>query len=145
MNVFHWLAVNPENPSPVVILFGMRFKSAGICMIFVRFSIFSRSYFVILLPSIHNLLIIQGAILRNKQCIRSTIRCLIGLKYGNRSSSVHLTRVELTWRFLSASDLHSLQSSAFCQYFSKSFSINQSSISSKPPKFNLFSFKFALL
>jgi len=36
-------------------------------MVFARFSIFSRSRLVILLPSIHNFLIIQRAIPKNKQ------------------------------------------------------------------------------
>src|SRR5687767_5984459 len=114
-------------------------------MPFALSSINTRSDLLILPPSIHNLFTIHLAIPRKRQCIGSTIRCLIGLKYGNLNISDHRTRLAETWVSLSSRVLQYRQASAFVRCSSGSRSWNHSDISSNPPKFDVLPTTFALL
>src|SRR6185437_12301504 len=80
---------------------------------FAQFSISLRSDLESLPPSIHNFFTIHLAIPRKRQCIGSTIRCLIGLKYGNFNISDHRTRLAETWASLSSRVVQYRQASAF--------------------------------
>src|SRR2546425_12206657 len=80
---------------------------------FAQFSISLRSDLESLPPSIHNFFTIHLAIPRKRQCIGTTIRCLIGLKYGNLNISDHRTRLAETWASLSSRVVQYHQASAF--------------------------------
>src|SRR5277367_3310336 len=106
-------------------------------MFFALLSIISKSALEILLHPIHNFLMIHFAIPRNKLCMGSTTKCLIGSWYGNRSIFDHLTWVSLTWHLLSSSVFCCFHIAALRLCSSTSLVVNQFSMSSKPPKFGL--------
>src|SRR5207245_11057284 len=93
MKVFHWSAVNPENPSPVAILFGILPISDGTFILLARSCMISKCFIVNRFSSIHNWVTIHLAIPKNRQCIGSTIRNFVGLKYGSRYISDQRTKV----------------------------------------------------
>src|SRR5437764_14957995 len=74
MKVFHWSAVNPENPSPVAILFGILPISDGTFILLARSCIISKCFVINQFSSIHNWVTIHLAIPKNRQCIGSTIK-----------------------------------------------------------------------
>src|SRR5438067_11985896 len=90
MKVFHWSAVNPENPSPVAILFGILLISDGTFILLVHSCMISKCFVVNRFSSIHNRVTIHLAIPKNRQCIGSTIRNFVGSKYGSRYISDYL-------------------------------------------------------
>src|ERR1043166_8220701 len=92
MKVFHWSAVNPENPSPVAILFGILPISDGTFILLARSCMISKCFVVNRFSSIHNWVTIHLAIPKNRQCIGSTIRNFVGSKYGSRYVSETFVR-----------------------------------------------------
>ena len=96
MKVFHWLAVNPENPLPVAILFGILPISDGTFILLTRSCLISKCFVVNRFSSIHNRVPIHLAAPKNRQCIGSTIRNFVGSKYGSRYISDQRTKVSET-------------------------------------------------
>src|SRR6185437_11635212 len=86
MKVFHWSAVNPENPSPVAILFGILLISDGTFILLARSCMISKCFVVNRFSSIHNWVTIHLAIPKNRQCIGSTIRNFVGSKCSIKES-----------------------------------------------------------
>src|SRR5256714_505212 len=96
MKVFHWLAVNPENPSPVAILFGILPISDGTFILLAHSCMISKCFVVNRFSSIHNRVTIHLTIPKNRQCIGSTIRNFVGSKYESRYISDQRTKVSET-------------------------------------------------
>jgi len=96
MKVFHWSAVNPENPSPVAILFGILPISDGTFILLARSCIIAKFFIVNRFSSIHNRVTIHFAMPKNRQCMGSTIRNWVGSKYGSRYISDYRTKVSET-------------------------------------------------
>src|SRR5213592_3262723 len=107
MKVFHWLAVNLKNLSPVAILFGILPISDGTFILLARSCMISKCFIVNRFSSIHNRVTIHLAIPKNRQCIGSTIRNFVGSKYGSRYISDQQTKVSETYFFRASSVLHS--------------------------------------
>src|SRR5256885_2101153 len=95
MKVFHWSAVNPENPSPVAILFGILPISDGTFILLARSCMISKCFVVNRFSSIHNRVTIHLAIPKNRQCIGSTIRNFVG---SSTEADISLTNEQRSQR-----------------------------------------------
>src|SRR5438067_13097573 len=97
MKVFYWSAVNPENPSPVAILFGILPISDGTFILLAHFCMISKCFVVNRFFSIHNRVTIYLATPKNRQYVGSMIRNFVGSKYRNRYISNQRTKYSETY------------------------------------------------
>ncbi len=112
-NIHYWSAVKLKNPFLLWIFPGIRPKSNKIWNLFIFFWILFREFDVKIPLSIQICFTNYLAIPKNKQCIRSIMMNLIGLKYDNHSNSNYLTPICFMKHFCKASELQRLHSVAF--------------------------------